>query len=192
LEAWYKGPSGNETPGSYIGGPLNVSRFVFTTGTPDTYLGLAAKKTFGPVAIGGRLGYTKRWSQLVQYLVELETLQFLGRIKPGDLLTAEASVLGQAGPVAIELVPRFGVRGTTAIGTTSPGLNPSKNLDDVAGSGGWTLDIDGRLYVNVTRNFDVIAWGSLPIRGEDLQFFPIEDIHPTLGATFGGVVEVRY
>lgn len=192
LESWYKGPSGNETPGSYIGGPLNVTRFVFTTGTPDLYLGVAAKKTFGPLAVGGRVGYTKRFSQLVQYLVELETLQFLGRIKPGDMFTAEASVLGQAGPVALEVVPRFGARGTTAIGTTSPGLNASKNLEDVVGSSGWTLDVDGRLYLNITRGFDVIAWASVPVRGEDLQFFPIEDIHPTLGTTVGGVVEVRY
>ena len=48
------------------------------------------------------------------------------------------------------------------------------------------------LLVNVTRGVDIRLDVVLPLEGEDLQFFPIADIHPTRGTTYQTAVELRY
>jgi hypothetical protein len=45
---------------------------------------------------------------------------------------------------------------------------------------------------NLTRGFDIDLGVSVPVVGEDLQFFPIEDIHPTRGVTYSGTLEARF
>ena len=80
----------------------------------------------------------------------------------------------------------------TRIGTTSGGIDPGKNLRAVKGSDGMAMDTRVDLTVNITRGFDLNAYALVPLAGEDLQFFPIEDIHPTRGTTIGGTVELRY
>jgi hypothetical protein len=192
LEAEYKGPAGNESPGTYIGGPLNQSGLIFTTGTPDLQLGIAAKTQLGPLALTGRVDYMHRFGGVVQYLVELEELQFLGRIKPGDQLKVDAKVEVQAGPLVPYADARFTRRDTTRIGTTAPTPTPNKYLDPVTDSDGVALDLDAGLLVNVSRGVDVRGHVVLPLIGEDLQFFPIEDLQPTYGPTFGGSLQVRY
>jgi len=192
LEATVKSPLGKESPGTYIGGPLNVSGFIFTTGTAAWTLGVAGKRMFGPLAVTGRLAYRYSFSNIVQYLVELERSQFSGRIKPGDVLLAEVDVMFQAGPVVLSVTPQFESRAKTKLGTTSPGLHPNKYLDPVHRSNGQALNLRLQTLFGLSRGVDVAAYTLLPVMGEDLQFFPIEEIHPTLGPTFGGALEVRY
>ncbi len=188
----YKGPAGKETPGTYIGGPLNVSGFVFTTGTPDLSIALAGRKQLGPIALDASLGYVKRFSGVTQYLIELENLQFSGRIKPGDQIKADAKVLLQAGPVVPFGDFQFTRRAITRTGTTSKWPNPNSNLSDVPESDGIAMDADVGLLINASRGVDVTLHAKIPLVGEDLQFFPIEDLQPTLGPTFGGSLQVRY
>ena len=192
LEGAIKGPASQESPGTYLGGPLNVSSFIFETGTADLTLGVAGKRQFGPLALTARATYVKRFSNVVQYLVELNESQFAGRIKPGDQLRADIGVMFQAGPVAIEATNYMTQRMVTRIGTTSPGWSPSKNLDPVVGSEGMSMDLKVQGTVHITRGFDINAYWLLPYMGEDLQFFPIESLQPTLGNTIGGSVELRY
>jgi hypothetical protein len=188
----YKGPAGQESPGTYIGGPLNFSQIIFTTGTPDLSVGLAAKQSMGPLGIVAHAAYLHRFSAVVQYLVELKELQFLGRIKPGDQLLGDLGVQLQAGPVCLEATGKFTHRAITLVGTTSEGISPNLNLDPVANSDGNALDLDVGAVLQPSRGVDVILGATLPIAGEDLQFFPIEDLQPTLGPTFHGALEVRY
>lgn len=188
----YKGPAGKESPGTYIGGPLNMSGFVFTSGTPDLTVGIAAKQQVGPLALTGRVDYVHRFGGVVQYLVELDQLQFLGRMKPGDQVKVDAKAELQAGPLVPYGELQFTRRDTTRIGTTAPTPSPNKYLSDVTDSSGIALDLDAGLLVDVSRGVDVRAHVLLPLMGEDLQFFPIEDLQPTLGPTFGGSVQVRY
>jgi hypothetical protein len=192
VEVAYKGPLGAESSGSFIGGPLNISGFVFTTGTPDLYAGAAYKRQFGPAAITARAGYARRFSGPVQYLIELENSQFIGRIKPGDLLTADLGAQLQLGPAALGVNPRFTYRGETRMGTTSPGMSPNKTLRAVSGSDGFNLDVMADAVLNVSPALDLSFYANVPVAGQDLQFFPIEDLHPTAGTTLGGKVEVRY
>jgi hypothetical protein len=46
--------------------------------------------------------------------------------------------------------------------------------------------------INVTRGVDVLVAVRHSIAGEDLQFFPIEQIHPTRGTTYSTALELRY
>ncbi|MBN2797959.1 MAG: hypothetical protein JXX28_02315 [Deltaproteobacteria bacterium] len=192
FEAAYKGPMGQEAPGTYLGGPLNVSSFVFTTGTPDAKLGFAGKRQFGPIALSAHAGYMKRFSGVVQYLVELDNYQFSGRMKPGDVIYGDVGLLGQVGVFAVQAQPEFQQRFASRIGTTGPGLNPSSNLYEVEGSDGLSMDLRLTGTVNLTRGVDVSVMALLPMMGEDLQFFPLEDIHPTYGNTYGATLELRY
>jgi len=188
----YKGPAANESPGNYVGGPYSFSSVILTTGTPDARIGLRGKRQIGPLA--GELGfaYTRRLSQVVQYVVETELYQGSGRIKPGDLTTIDGSLTVQAGPVALNAGAIFVVRDETRIGPTAEGIFLGRDLEAVEGSGGWTLDAPVGATFNLTRGVDLVGAVNIPLRGEDLAFFPIEDIHPTYGPTYSGTVEFRY
>lgn len=192
LDLWYKGPAGEESSGTYIGGPLNVSAITFTTGTPDAYFGVLAKQQVGPLAFTGHVGYMRRFSGVVQYLVETNQLQFAGRIKPGDQLRADVGAMVQLGPIHVSAAPYFTYRATTRVGTTSAGVSPSRHLKKVADSSGYALDLRGDLGIKLLRGLDVDGYFIYPLLGQDLQFFPIEDLQPTMGPTFGGTAEVRF
>ncbi len=185
-------PAGNEAVGSYIGGPGTLSDFVTTTATTDLRLALAAKTQLGPVAVGGQVGYIHYFSGLAQYVVETEELQFSGRIKPGDKVYVQAQVVAQGGPVAVIITPEFEAHGPTQLGTSSGGLFPDRNLDPVDGSGGWSFGVDTRLIAHASKNADFVLGLHVPIRGEDLMFFPLEDIHPTRGLTWSAAIKFRY
>ncbi len=188
----YKAPAGNEAPGNYIGGPNTVTRFPMSTGTPDISLDLRAKQQIGPVALTGSVGFVYRFSGVSQFVVEVTEYQFSGRFQPGHELHGEFSPLVQLGPIAVVGDAIVRRRFVASVGTTSGGLNWNENLDPIPGSDGWSLDAGGGLIANVTRGFDVHAGVSVPVRGEDLNFFPLEDLTPTRGVTYSTTVELRY
>lgn len=190
--AEYKAPAGNEAPGNYVGGPTTFSSFIMTTGTPDAEAGLRFKRQVGPLAVLGGASYTRRFSSIVQYVIETDLNQFGGRIKPGDLTKADLGLMVQLGPVAVDGAALFQSRQHTRIGNTAPGLVASRNMTEVLDSDGWALDARTGLTIHITRGVDLVGSALLPIRGEDLGFFPIEDIHPTRGNTYSGTLEFRY
>ena len=65
--------------------------------------------------------------------------------------------------------------------------NPASSGDRDVG-----VDAQGGILINASRGVDVDLHVNVPLAGQDLQFFPIEDIQPTYGLTFGGNVEMRY
>jgi len=62
----------------------------------------------------------------------------------------------------------------------------------IANSVGYGLDLRAELKLNATRGFDVVGYWVQPLLGQDLDFFPIEDLHPTWGPDVGGRVEARF
>ncbi len=204
FNTYWKGPAASEAPGTFIGGPLNVQGFVFTTGTPDAYFGVAAKRQFGPASFTLNAGYMRRFSSTVQYLIELENMQFLGRIAPGDELQVDTDLTVQAGPVALHAGTRGKTRAETRVGTTSGGigvLRPDKPcgegvdrgcLRPLAGSGGAALDVNVSAQFMLSRGLDFHVGANIPVVGEDFMFFPIEDLHPTAGTTINVTLEARY
>lgn len=189
---FYKAPFGEESPGNYIGGPESFSNVVMTTGTPDLGGGVTGKRQIGPFAVTGGMDYVHRFPKAVQYLIETEYHQFQGRIKPGDLVHFDLDVLLQLGPLAVHNSWKVTMRKKTLMGTASPGLFADKNLKPVDGSDGSAVDMTTGVLANVTRGVDLIFDVSVPLSGEDLQFFPIEDIHPTRGTTYRTALELRY
>lgn len=187
-----KVPAGNETPGSYIAGPGTFATFVTTTGTADALVGLDGKRQFGNLAVLGGAHYTYRFSGLANYLIETEQNQFNARIKPGWIADANAALMVQLGPVAIQAGGWIETHDVVQIGTTSPGLAPDQNLEAVEGSDGWSAGVTSGATIGATRNLDLVLGADIPIRGEDLMFYPIEDLHPTRGNTYSAALEFRF
>lgn len=188
----YKAPLGNESPGNYIGGPNTFSAVVMTTGTPDISVGMAAKRQFGPAALRLDGRYVFRASGLPMYAVETTNNQFQVRIKPGDLVRLNAELQLQLGPVALMGGGVYESREPTRIGNTSAGLLPSRDLEIYEGSDGWSFDVQTGAVAHLTPGVDLRYSANIPVRGEDLMFFPIEDIHPTRGTTHTGALTFRY
>ena len=188
----YKGPLANENPGNTTGGPNSFSGFVLTTGTPDLTFGVAGKRAFGPAAITGSADYVYRTSALTKYMVETDVGQFNARIKPGNIVRGDVDIMVQIAMAAINAGVTVEQRAATRAGSSSGGLLPSRNLSEIDGSDGWSLDADAGLTLNVTRGVDLKGGVSIPLRGEDLMFFPIEDLHPTRGNTYTGAFVFRY
>ena len=188
----YKAPAANESPGSYVGGPTTFRSFIMTTGTPDITVGARGKRQVGPVAVTLGAAYVRRLSALTQYIIETDYNQFSGRIKPGDITQFDGELLIQLGPVALQGGAIMQMRQDTRMGNTVDGWFPARDLKVVADSGGASVDGLGGLTLNLTRGVDLVAMARVPLQGEDLQFFPIEDIQPTRGNTYSGTLEFRY
>lgn len=188
----YKAPAGNEAPGNYAGQANSFTAVVMSTGTPDLSVGVGYKQRLGPVALTVEAAHVRRFSNVVQYLVETTNNQYNARIKPGDVSRLSADLMVQLGPVAPHVEAVVAVRQVTATGQTSGDLFGDRDLVDVEGSDGWSLDLTPGAVININRAVDLDLAASVPVRGEDLQFFPIEDLQPTRGLTFKAAVELRY
>jgi len=191
-EIFYKAPAGDDSPGNFIGGPNTFNNIVMTTGTPDLGFGIKAKRQVGPLAVTAGAEYVHRFSGAVGYLIETEYHQFQARIKPGDLVNYELDVMFQLGPVAVHNAWFVSQRAETRVGPASNDLFGSSNLEPIEGSDGVTVDGQIGAVLNLTRGVDVLVDVRRSIKGEDLQFFPIEQIHPTRGTTFSTALELRY
>ena len=98
----------------------------------------------------------------------------------------------QIGPLALHNKWFFCQRMETRIGTASDDLFGAANLKPVAGSDGASIDSQFGAILNVTRGVDISFDVRHSVSGEDLQFFPIEQIHPTRGTTYSTAIELRY
>ena len=188
----YKAPFANEAPGNYVGGPNTFSAFVLTTGTADLTLGTQGKKQFGPMALSLDLGYVVRFSGLALYAIETELNQFMMRVDPGDILRVDTKGELQLGPINLSGGALYQQRQAFKIGNTVQSVLPSRDLDVIIDSDGWSLDAYTGLTFNFSNRADLIVRAQFPIYGEDLQFFPIEEIHPTYGNVYTGAFAFRF
>ncbi len=189
-----KTPTGNESPGSYLSSPGNVTYLVLGTGTYDLALDLALKQQLGPLALKVRAGYTAKFSNVVEYLIEDEENQFNLRIDPGDEVNFDIGLLAQLGPyVGLELGMINTYRGRTRTGPSSEGIDPCSACDPIEGSNGiWT---DGRIGLSVSpiNRFQVDGFVEYTLAGRNSTFmFPLEDISPSRGMTAGGRISLRF
>lgn len=192
LDLQYKMPTGQETAGTYVGGPNTFNTIPMSTGQADLAAFLRGKQQFGPIAVTASVGWVNRFSGVSQFVVEVDQYQFSGRFKPGSEVRAELSPMLQLGPVAVHGNVVYRQWFEAAVGTTSEGFFVDENLDPIAGSDGFAVDAGGGVVVNITRGVDVLASASVPVRGEDLLFFPLEGISPTRGPTVSTSLELRY
>jgi len=80
----------------------------------------------------------------------------------------------------------------TRIGPSASGLFPAKDLRAEEGSDGVSVDVLASGTIHLARRVDAVAAVTVPMKGEDLMYFPIEDLHPTRGNTYSGTIEFRY
>ena len=146
----------------------------------------------GVFATEAGIGYMYRFSGIAQYLLETTNNQLNGRLKPGNQVLMDASGTVQFGPVAIQGGLWYRRWGTVDAGTTSSGLLPNGNLEPIVGSDGSSFGLDVTAIGHVIRGIDVVAAANIPLTGEDLMFFPIEDLHPTRGVTYTARLEFRF
>ena len=188
----YKASVANEMPGNYVGGPNTFSNFILTTGTPDLSIGLAGKAQFGPMALTVDLSHKQRFSGLTSYAIETDMNQFQMRVKPGNVEKLDVTGETQLGFVNLQVGGVYQQRGFFEIGSTSKGFFPNKNLQTITDSNGWSLDAKVGATINVFNQMDIKAGALLPIRGEDLLFFPLEEVNPTYGAVYNGELVYRF
>jgi hypothetical protein len=191
-EVFYKAPAGDDSPGNFIGGPNTFNNIVMSTGTPDMGVGLRGKRQVGPFAMTVGAKYTHRFSAAVGYMIETEFHQFQARIKPGDLVDYDVDFMVQVGPLALHNTWYIQNRMETRIGTASDTLLGDANLIPVEGSDGAAMDASIGVVANLSRGVDVCFDVRQSLKGEDLQFFPLEQIHPTRGTTYSASIELRY
>jgi hypothetical protein len=191
-KVWYKAPAANESPGNYVGGPNTFSSIVMTTGTPDLGVAVDGKQQLGPVAVQVGMGFIHRIPRVVMYLIETENSQFQARIKPGNVVYYDTQAMLQLGPAVVRTAWRMTQRKKTLIGTATEGLFSDQNLDAIEGSDGTSIDMKNGILLQISQGIDLSVDVSTPLQGEDLQFFPIEDIHPTRGTTYMTALELRY
>jgi hypothetical protein len=191
-DVYWKAPLGKEAPGSYIGGSNTVTGFPMSTGTNDIAFFLRGKQQLGPLALTASVGFIGRLSGVSQFVVETSEYQFQGRFKPGDEVRADIEPLVQVGPIALQGHLVYRVRYQASAGTTAPGIDWNANLRPFEGSDGQSLDAGGGVLVNATRGVDARAGISVPVMGEDLTFFPLEELTPTRGVTYSAGLELRY
>lgn len=189
-DLYAKLPAGPEAPGSTVGTPARTTGVPLSTGTFDAGVEMAGKHQLGPVAVTAGIAYTHRFSGVTQYRLDIDDAPYAGRFKPGDEVRLRVEPVIQLGPVAVAAEVAYVRRAMAAIGT-SGGASGSE-LTAVAGSDGWAVDVTPGFTVNVTRGFDLHAGVGVPIRGEDLVFFPLEDLTPTRGLLWSGGMELRY
>ena len=191
-KVFYKAPAADDSPGNYTGGPNTFNNIVLGTGTSDLGFGLEGKKQAGPVSLRLGVAFNHRFSAAVGYIVETEYNQFQARIKPGDTVDYDAEVMVQIGPVALRNTWYIQQRAETRVGTASQGLFGDANLEPIDDSDGSSVDSAFGAVLNVTRGVDILFDVRQSLAGEDLQFFPIEQIHPTRGTTYSSAIELRY
>jgi hypothetical protein len=84
LDLQYKMPTGQETAGTYVGGPNTFNTIPMSTGQADLAVFLRGKQQFGPIAVAASVGWVNRFSGVSQFVVEVDQYQFSGRFKPSS------------------------------------------------------------------------------------------------------------
>jgi len=129
---------------------------------------------------------------LTNYAIETDMNQFSSRVKPGDLNILDVQGEMQLGPLNVQAGGTYTQRGFFQIGSTSDGWLPNKNLESIEGSNGWAMDARIGATLNLFQEMDINANALIPLRGEDLMFFPLEDVHPTYGLVYSGELVYRF
>lgn len=189
-----KTPTGNESPGSYLSSPGNLTYVPIGTGTYNLTLDVLARQQAGPIAIQGRAGFVARFSSVVQYLVEDQENQFNMRVDPGDGIEFDIGVIGQLGPyVALSLDFQNEYRLPTRQGSTAKHIDPCHGCAEIEGSSGFWSDLRGGVSVSPSNRLQIDGFVAYTLAGKNSTFYwPLEDISPSRGVTAGGDVAFRF
>ncbi len=173
-------PAGGEDGGS-VGLPRDATAVPLAVGVAGATLELLARRQFGPTSVTGAVGYTHFFEGQTAYRVASSQA-----FKPGDQTGLRLQPLLQLGPVA--LFGELDLRVRYAAATRG---SPDTGLTPLSGSDGWWATLSPGLQVDLSRGLDLRAAVSLPIAGEDAEFFPIETLTPTRGPGWTAAIRGR-
>jgi len=190
-----KVPTGNESPGSYLGGPANVQTIISGTGTFDLQVLLGLRQQLSVVALELWGGYVYKPSGVVQWLIETERNQFNARVDPGDAVRLDIALAATlVRPLSLRVDFKNTYRMATRVGTSTRGIPACDGCKTIPNSAGFWSDIRGTVQfwdINFPLGFDLYfeytLWGR-----NSMALWPLEDFSPSRGFTAGGNIFARF
>ncbi len=186
-------PTGDESPGSYIGGPNNVVTILTGTGTWGFDFGARFKQQLAIVALEVGAGFTWNPTGTVMYLIEDEENQFNQHMDPGDVIHGDVGV-------TVQFFDNLALRGDLFIdyrtksrwGSTSGGFPACKDCADIPNSDGLYMDVQARLISDFNVHLGIDAYFRYTLAGRHNFLWPLEDISPSRGWTAGANLAYRF
>jgi hypothetical protein len=186
-------PTGDESPGSYIGGPNNVATIITGTGSWGFDLSVRFKQQLAILAIELGLGWEINAVAVVQYLIEDEYNSFNQHIDPGDRAHLDVGFTFQFfDHLAFKLMFDMEYRTPTKWGATKATFPACKDCEELPDSEGFWMDLEGRLIIDVDLHFGLDFYARVPMAGRRNFLWPIEEISPSRGFTGGVDLQVRF
>lgn len=180
-------PAGREVTTLEVQGPGFVGGAPLSTGSPEGALALSAKQQIGALGLVGSLGYRYRFAGVPRYRLT-DRVDVAGtRLRPPSEVQSSLAASVDAGPFVLSVAVEYRRRLKAALI-----YQDEWALTPLAGTDGWSLAWEPGLTINVSRGFELAGRANLPLRGEDADFFPFEDVSPTPGVTWAASVTVRY
>ncbi len=186
-------PTGDESPGSYIGGPNNVVTIVTGTGTWGFDFNARFKQQLAIVALEVGAGFTWNPTGTVMYLVEDEYNQFNQHLDPGDVIHGDIGV-------TVQFFQNLALRGDLFLdyrtkskwGATSATFPACKDCDIIPGSDGLYMDVQARLISDFNVHLGIDAYFRYTLAGRHNFMWPLEEISPSRGWTAGANLAYRF
>jgi hypothetical protein len=194
-DLYMKTPSGNESTGTYIGGPNNVFNLITGTGTYELGLLFGLRQQLAVVGLDVWVGYAHKSGAVVQWLIDTESNQFNARVDPGDEVHFNLGLLATIVPAVTlraDLINSY--RMATRAGTSSRGIPACKECEAVPRTAGLWSDVRATIsYWRVDFPLGIDAFFEYTLAGRNSgAFWPLEDLSPSHGWTAGGEVFVRF
>ena len=185
-------PTGNESPGSYIGGPNNVATLVTGAGSWGFDLSVRFKQQLAFFALELGLGWEINATAVVMYLIEDEYNQFNQHLDPGDRAHLDLGLTFQFfDHLALKTTFDIDYRTPTRWGSTTSTFPPCKDCTELPGSEGFWMDMEARLIIDADVRFGIDFYARLPMAGRRNFLWPLEEISPSRGFTGGVDLQVR-
>jgi len=186
-------PTGDESPGSYSGGPNNVVTILTGSGTWGFDIGARFKQQLAFVALEVGAGFTWNPTATVMYLIEDEHNQFNQHLDPGDVIHGDIGVTFQFFKnLALRADLFLDYRTPTRWGSTSGGFPACKECVEIPDSNGLYMDLQARLISDFNIHLGIDAYFRYTLGGRHNFLWPLEDISPSRGWTAGGNIAYRF
>jgi hypothetical protein len=186
-------PTGNESPGSYIGGPANVATILTGTGTWGFDVEARFKQQLAVLAVELGLGYLWNPTGTVMYLLEDQEHQFNQHLDPGDV------VHGNLG-LTVQFWKNLALRGDVFVdyrtksrwGSTVDSFPACKDCAEIPNSNGVWVDAQARLISDFNAHLGIDGFFRYSLGGRRNFLWPLEELSPSRGWTAGMNLAYRF
>ncbi len=186
-------PTGQESPGSYLGGPNNVPTIITGAGTWGFDIEARIKQQIAILAVEVGLGYLINPTNTVMYLIDDVEDQFNQHLDPGDVVHANLGL-------TLQFFKHLALRGDffldyrtpTQWGSTNAAIPACGDCAQIPGSDGFWADVQATLMADFNVRFGIDAYFRYTLGGRRNFLWPLEDLSPSRGWTAGVKVSYRF